>query len=179
MAKSNKKSIPVKALSTAALAGTISVIGATHDADAATGEKPTIQAPDQQVKYGTTWNPYQNVTAHDKEDGDLSSEVYYEAPYFETTNPGDYNVLYGVYDLDDNLTEVNRNVRVLKEGVEPVNPKPTPPQPKQPSETPKDPIPEQPSDNEKPSTEKPANNDEEKPNTDKPCLLYTSPSPRD
>ena len=168
MTKSNKKSIPVKALSTAALLGTISVVGATHHADAATGEKPTIQAPDQQVKYGTTWNPYQNVTAHDKEDGDLTNEVYYEAPYFETTNPGDYNVLYGVYDLDDNETTVNRNVRVLKEGVEPVNPKPTPPQPEQPNETPKDPIPEQPSDNEKPSTEKPANNNEEKPNTDKP-----------
>ena len=175
MAKSNKKSIPVKALSTAALLGTISVVGATHHADAATGEKPTIQAPDQQVKYGTTWNPYQNVTAHDKEDGDLTSEIYYEAPYFETTNPGDYNVRYGVYDFDDNLTEVNRNVRVLKEGVEPVNPKPTPPQPEQPSdvekpdntnpsdkpagneEQPNESTPEQPSDNNPSDVEKPDN----------------------
>ncbi|MCG1718370.1 DUF5011 domain-containing protein [Staphylococcus epidermidis] len=175
MAKSNKKSIPVKALSTAALLGTISVVGATHHADAATGEKPTIQAPNQQVKYGTTWNPYQNVTAHDKEDGDLTSEIYYEAPYFETTNPGDYNVRYGVYDFDDNLTEVNRNVRVLKEGVEPVNPKPTPPQPEQPSdvekpdntnpsdkpagneEQPNESTPEQPSDNNPNDVEKPDN----------------------
>ena len=175
MAKSNKKSIPVKALSTAALLGTISVVGATHHADAATGEKPTIQAPDQQVKYGTTWNPYQNVTAHDKEDGDLTTEVYYEAPYFETTNPGDYNVRYGVYDFDDNLTEVNRNVRVLKEGIEPVNPKPTPPQPEQPSdvekpdntnpsdkpagneEQPNESTPEQPSDNNPSDVEKPDN----------------------
>ena len=175
MAKSNKKSIPVKALSTAALLGTISVVGATHHADAATGEKPTIQAPDQQVKYGTTWNPYQNVTAHDKEDGDLTNEIYYEAPYFETTNPGDYNVRYGVYDFDDNLTEVDRNVRVLKEGVEPVNPKPTPPQPEQPSdvekpdntnpsdkpagneEQPNESTPEQPSDNNPSDVEKPDN----------------------
>ena len=175
MAKSNKKSIPVKALSTAALLGTISVVGATHHADAATGEKPTIQAPDQQVKYGTTWNPYQNVTAHDKEDGDLTNEIYYEAPYFETTNPGDYNVRYGVYDFDDNLTEVNRNVRVLKEGIEPVNPKPTPPQPEQPSdvekpdntnpsdkpagneEQPNESTPEQPSDNNPSDVEKPDN----------------------
>ena len=175
MTKSNKKSIPVKALSTAALLGTISVVGATHHADAATGEKPTIQAPDQQVKYGTTWNPYQNVTAHDKEDGDLTTEVYYEAPYFETTNPGDYNVRYGVYDFDDNLTEVNRNVRVLKEGIEPVNPKPTPPQPEQPSdvekpdntnpsdkpagneEQPNESTPEQPSDNNPSDVEKPDN----------------------
>ncbi|MCI2847738.1 immunoglobulin-like domain-containing protein [Staphylococcus hominis] len=175
MTKSNKKSIPVKALSTAALLGTISVVGATHHADAATGEKPTIQAPDQQVKYGTTWNPYQNVTAHDKEDGDLTNEIYYEAPYFETTNPGDYNVRYGVYDFDDNLTEVDRNVRVLKEGVEPVNPKPTPPQPEQPSdvekpdntnpsdkpagneEQPNESTPEQPSDNNPSDVEKPDN----------------------
>ena len=175
MAKSNKKSIPVKALSTAALLGTISVVGATHHADAATGEKPTIQAPDQQVKYGTTWNPYQNVIAHDKEDGDLTNEIYYEAPYFETTNPGDYNVRYGVYDFDDNLTEVDRNVRVLKEGVEPVNPKPTPPQPEQPSdvekpdntnpsdkpagneEQPNESTPEQPSDNNPSDVEKPDN----------------------
>ncbi|MDS3894691.1 DUF5011 domain-containing protein, partial [Staphylococcus hominis] len=159
MTKSNKKSIPVKALSTAALLGTISVVGATHHADAATGEKPTIQAPDQQVKYGTTWNPYQNVTAHDKEDGDLTNEIYYEAPYFETTNPGDYNVRYGVYDFDDNLTEVDRNVRVLKEGVEPVNPKPTPPQPEQPSDVEKP-------DNTNPS-DKPAGN-EEQPNESTP-----------
>lgn len=175
MTKSNKKSIPVKALSTAALLGTISVVGATHHADAATGEKPTIQAPDQQVKYGTTWNPYQNVIAHDKEDGDLTNEIYYEAPYFETTNPGDYNVRYGVYDFDDNLTEVDRNVRVLKEGVEPVNPKPTPPQPEQPSdvekpdntnpsdkpagneEQPNESTPEQPSDNNPSDVEKPDN----------------------
>ena len=175
MTKSNKKSIPVKALSTAALLGTISVVGVTHHADAATGEKPTIQAPDQQVKYGTTWNPYQNVTAHDKEDGDLTNEIYYEAPYFETTNPGDYNVRYGVYDFDDNLTEVDRNVRVLKEGVEPVNPKPTPSQPEQPSdvekpdntnpsdkpagneEQPNESTPEQPSDNNPSDVEKPDN----------------------
>lgn len=180
MAKSNKKSIPVKALSTAALLGTISVVGATHHADAATGEKPTIQAPDQQVKYGTTWNPYQNVTAHDKEDGDLTSEIYYEAPYFETTNPGDYNVRYGVYDFDDNLTEVNRNVRVLKEGVEPVNPKPTPPQPEQPNETPNDNTPEQPSDNNPNDVEKPDNtnpSDEPTGNEEKPDNTNPSDEP--
>ena len=180
MAKSNKKSIPVKALSTAALLGTISVVGATHHADAATGEKPTIQAPDQQVKYGTTWNPYQNVTAHDKEDGDLTTEVYYEAPYFETTNPGDYNVRYGVYDFDDNLTEVDRNVRVLKEGVEPVNPKPTPPQPEQPNETPNDNTPEQPSDNNPNDVEKPDNtnpSDEPTGNEEKPDNTNPSDEP--
>ena len=203
MTKSNKKSIPVKALSTAALLGTISVVGATHHADAATGEKPTIQAPDQQVKYGTTWNPYQNVTAHDKEDGDLTNEIYYEAPYFETTNPGDYNVRYGVYDFDDNLTEVDRNVRVLKEGVEPVNPKPTPPQPEQPSdvekpdntnpsdkpagneEQPNESTPEQPSDNNPSDVEKPDNTNpsdkpagnEEQPNESTPEQLdNTNPS---
>ena len=126
MTKSNKKSIPVKVLSTAVLLGTMSAVGVSQQADAATGEKPTIKAPDQQVKYGTTWNPYENVTAHDKEDGDLSEEVYYEAPYFETTNPGNYNVRYGVYDLDDNLTEINRNVQVLKRGVEPGGSKPKP-----------------------------------------------------
>ena len=195
MTKSNKKSIPVKALSTAALLGTISVVGATHHADAATGEKPTIQAPDQQVKYGTTWNPYQNVTAHDKEDGDLTNEIYYEAPYFETTNPGDYNVRYGVYDFDDNLTEVDRNVRVLKEGVEPVNPKPTPPQPEQPSdvekpdntnpsdkpagneEQPNESTPEQPSDNNPSDVEKPDNtNPSDKPAGNEEQPNKTTPS---
>jgi hypothetical protein len=170
MTKSNKKSIPVKALSTAVLLGTISAVGVSQQADAATGEKPTIEAPDQQVKYGTTWDPYQNVTAHDKEDGDLSEEVYYEAPYFKTTNPGNYNVRYGVYDLDDNLTEINRNVQVLKDGVEPGGSKPKPSQPEQPKpdkpETPN--TPEQP-DNNKPSNE-PTDNKEQPNNTtpDKP-----------
>ena len=165
MTKSNKKSIPVKVLSTAVLLGTMSAVGVSQQADAATGEKPTIKAPDQQVKYGTTWNPYENVTAHDKEDGDLSEEVYYEAPYFETTNPGNYNVRYGVYDLDDNLTEINRNVQVLKRGVEPGGSKPKPSQPEQPKpnkpETPN--TPEQP-DNTKPS-EEPTDNEKQPDNT--------------
>ena len=115
--KRNQK-LPIKILSSAAVLS-IGVLTYSHthaDAAEAQGAKPTISAPDQEVEYGSKWNPYENVTANDKEDGDLSNEVYYEAPYFETTNPGKYSVKYGVWDSDDNNTETNRNVTVLRQG---------------------------------------------------------------
>ena len=120
--KSIKNNTPLKVLSTAALIGIGTVaVGHGHEAHAATGSAPTIHAPNQQVEYGSKWNPYEGVTANDKEDGDLSKEVYYDAPYFTTTQPGTYHVKYGVWDMDDNNTETNRNVTVLRQGVNPSN----------------------------------------------------------
>lgn len=108
------KKSPIKALSAVSIIGLSTIaLGQYHDAQAATGEKPQIKAPAQQVQYGKKWNPYENVTATDKEDGNLSNEVYYNPPYFTTTQPGTYHVKYGVWDTDDNNTETNRNVTVL------------------------------------------------------------------
>ena len=109
----------VKVLSTTALASMIGIAsaGMSNSADAATGEAPTINAPSNQtVEYGGTWNPYEGVSANDAEDGDLTNEVYYDAPYFNGTTPGDYEVTYGVWDSDDNETTTNSNVRVLNQG---------------------------------------------------------------
>ena len=108
------KKTPIKVLSTISIIGLSTItLGQYHDAQAATGEKPQIKAPEQQVQYGKKWNPYENVTATDKEDGNLNNEVYYDPPYFTTTQPGTYHVKYGVWDTDDNNTETNRNVTVL------------------------------------------------------------------
>jgi len=113
------KKLPLKVLSTATVIGLSTItLGQGYDAHADTGAKPTITAPSQQVQYGKKWDPYENVKATDKEDGDLSKEVYYEPPYFTTTQPGTYHVKYGVWDTDDNNTETNRKVTVLEQGAQ-------------------------------------------------------------
>ena len=106
-----------KFLSTAAFLGFVTTLGVTHQADASTGENPVINVPShQQLEYGSEWSPYKNVTAYDKEDGDLSNAVYYEAPLFSTSEPGTYSVDYYVWDTDDNIGSATSQLEVLKQG---------------------------------------------------------------
>ena len=106
-----------KFLSTAAFLGFVTTLGVTHQADASTGESPVVNVPShQQLEYGSEWSPYKNVTAYDKEDGDLSNAVYYEAPLFSTTEPGTYSVDYYVWDTDDNIGSASSQLEVLKQG---------------------------------------------------------------
>lgn len=127
----NKKvSNVTKVLSTTALLGTIGVAASHHDADAATGNAPEISAQDQTVQYGGKWDPYKGVKATDKEDGNLTEDVYYDAPYFTGKTPGSYDVTYGVWDSDDNNTETKSKVTVLNQGEKPNEPS----KPEQPSD---------------------------------------------
>ena len=72
------KKTPIKVLSTISIIGLSTItLGQYHDAQAATGEKPQIKAPEQQVQYGKKWNPYENVTATDK----LMKRTYIVSPF--------------------------------------------------------------------------------------------------
>ena len=94
------KKTPIKVLSTISIIGLSTItLGQYHDAQAATGEKPQIKAPAQQVQYGKKWNPYENVTATDKEDGDLTHKIKVDGQV-DTSKAGKYEVKYIVTDSD-------------------------------------------------------------------------------
>ena len=66
-------------------------------------EKPIITANDREVSLNADINYMQDVSAKDKEDGDLTSKITYEG-VVDTTKIGTYTVTYKVTDLDQQTT---------------------------------------------------------------------------
>ncbi|MBC1490771.1 DUF5011 domain-containing protein [Listeria booriae] len=66
-------------------------------------EKPAIQAEDQTIKKGTKFDPIADVTATDKEDGDLTKTIEVIRNTVDTTKEGTYQVSYEVIDSDGNI----------------------------------------------------------------------------
>ncbi|MBC1553207.1 DUF5011 domain-containing protein [Listeria booriae] len=66
-------------------------------------EKPAIQAEDQTIKKGTKFDPIADVTATDKEDGDLTKTIEVLRNTVDTTKEGTYQVSYEVIDSDGNI----------------------------------------------------------------------------
>lgn len=58
---------------------------------------PVITATDKTIDQGSKFNPLAGVTATDKEDGDLTSNVTYDG-FVNTNAPGDYRITYQVKD---------------------------------------------------------------------------------
>ncbi|MBC6309403.1 DUF5011 domain-containing protein, partial [Listeria sp. FSL L7-1582] len=75
-------------------------------------DKPVINAANQTVTAGDTFNPYTNVTATDAEDGDLTSKVKVLSSNVNTEVPGTYSVVYSVTDSDSNTTTKTITVTV-------------------------------------------------------------------
>ncbi|WP_208611156.1 MULTISPECIES: immunoglobulin-like domain-containing protein [Listeria] len=67
-----------------------------------TNDKPVINANDQTLKVGDTFDPIAGVTATDTEDGDLTSAIEVTANNVDTTKAGTYQVTYKVTDSDGN-----------------------------------------------------------------------------
>lgn len=61
---------------------------------------PTINASDKTLKVGETFDPRKDVTATDKEDGDLTSAIEILENTVDTSKAGDYQVTYKVTDKD-------------------------------------------------------------------------------
>ncbi|MDB8803189.1 DUF5011 domain-containing protein [Romboutsia sp. 1001216sp1] len=78
------------------------------------GEKPVINAPDITLEKGQAFNQMENITATDKEDGDISKNIKVIANNVDVNIPGNYIVEYSVKDRDDNISKHTRNV-VIKE----------------------------------------------------------------
>ncbi|MBC1565235.1 LPXTG cell wall anchor domain-containing protein [Listeria booriae] len=75
-------------------------------------DAPTIEATDHTLKKGTTFDPMSEVSAADKEDGDLTKEIKITANDVDTSQEGTYHVTYSVTDSDENTTTKEITVTV-------------------------------------------------------------------
>ncbi|RGC08456.1 DUF5011 domain-containing protein, partial [[Clostridium] innocuum] len=63
-------------------------------------EVPTIQAEDKTLTVGDTFDPKKDVTATDKEDGDLTAKIEIAKNTVDMTKAGTYEVTYKVTDSE-------------------------------------------------------------------------------
>ncbi|MBC2159783.1 DUF5011 domain-containing protein [Listeria booriae] len=103
--------------------GTYSVTYEVTDTDGNTAQKtvtvtvtsndmPTITASDKTLKRGTEYDPMVEVSASDKEDGDITQEVKIIENTVDTSQEGTYSVTYEVTDSDGNTTQKTISVVV-------------------------------------------------------------------
>ncbi|EUJ45557.1 immunoglobulin-like domain-containing protein [Listeria riparia] len=74
---------------------------------------PTIEASDQTLKKGATFNPLTGVSATDIEDGNLTTSVKITENDVDTTKEGVYHVTYSVTDSDGNVVTKRITVTVI------------------------------------------------------------------
>ncbi|MBC2056014.1 DUF5011 domain-containing protein, partial [Listeria booriae] len=67
-------------------------------------ELPVITATDHTIKKGSNFDPMSEVSATDKEDGDLTNAIKITANNVNTNKEGIYQITYSVTDSDDNTT---------------------------------------------------------------------------
>ncbi|MBC2319651.1 immunoglobulin-like domain-containing protein [Listeria booriae] len=89
---------------------TITVTVTSNDA-------PTITATDHTLKKGDTFNPLADVSATDKEDGDLTKSIQITANDVNTSKEGEYHVTYSVTDSDNHQTTKTVTVTVTSNDV--------------------------------------------------------------
>ncbi len=82
-------------------------------------DKPTIVAKDQELNVGDTFDPLEGVTAADKQDGDLTSNVQVVANDVDTTQAGTYHVTYVVEDSAGGQTEKTVTIHVKEKNTAP------------------------------------------------------------
>ncbi|MBC2285721.1 LPXTG cell wall anchor domain-containing protein [Listeria booriae] len=75
-------------------------------------DAPTIEATDHTLKKGTTFDPMSEVSAADKEDGNVTKDIKITANDVDTNQEGTYHVTYSVTDSDDNTTTKQITVTV-------------------------------------------------------------------
>ncbi|MBC1475952.1 DUF5011 domain-containing protein, partial [Listeria grandensis] len=73
---------------------------------------PVIYANDRTITAGTSFDPLENVTASDIEDGDLTSDIQIISNDVNTKKEGVYSVTYAVTDSDNNTTKKTITVNV-------------------------------------------------------------------
>lgn len=61
---------------------------------------PTIQAVDRELAFGEAFDPLENVTASDQEDGDISASIQVTHNDVDSTKAGGYHVTYEVTDSE-------------------------------------------------------------------------------
>ncbi|MBC1227037.1 LPXTG cell wall anchor domain-containing protein [Listeria booriae] len=75
-------------------------------------DAPTIEATDHTLKKGSKFDPMSEVSAADKEDGDVTKDIKITANDVDTSQEGTYHVIYSVTDSDENTTTKEITVTV-------------------------------------------------------------------
>ena len=78
---------------------------------------PTINANDKTLTVGDEFDPYQDVTAMDEEDGNLTSNIEILNNTVDTSKAGTYEVTYKVTDSKGASTIKTIKVNVIEEGI--------------------------------------------------------------
>ncbi len=78
--------------------------------------KPVIEAKDLELKLGEKFDPLKDVTASDKEDGDLTSKIEVVENTVDINKAWNYKVTYSVSNSDGNKITKTINVKVLEKG---------------------------------------------------------------
>ena len=117
----NKVVVPAKAsyvlVDTKSYNGSIEEDEPSVDVKPETNEKPVINAKDLVLNVGDKFDALKDVTASDKEDGDLTSKVEVVENTVNTQKVGDYKVTYKVTDSDNNETTLTIKVSVKAKGL--------------------------------------------------------------
>ena len=77
-------------------------------------EVPVINGNDQTIHLGESFDPMKNVTAQDKEDGDLTEDIQVIENTVNTKVPGIYHVTYKVIDSDGASSTKTVKITVLE-----------------------------------------------------------------
>lgn len=85
-------------------------------------EVPTINAEDKTITVGDTFDPLKDVTASDKEDGDLTSKIEVINNTVKTDKAGTYEVTYQVTDKDGATATKTIKIIVKNKEVKPTDP---------------------------------------------------------
>ena len=84
----------------------------------AVNNKPVINASNQVIVVGRTFDPMAGVSANDVEDGDLTSSIQITKNTVDTGKAGNYVVVYSVKDSSNNIVEKQINVEVIATPIE-------------------------------------------------------------
>ena len=82
---------------------------------------PVIHAENKVIEKGTPFNPLEGVTAHDEEDGDLTSKIVVKSNTVNTSVPGKYFITYSVEDSHRGIATKDIEV-VVKESIHEITP---------------------------------------------------------
>lgn len=82
-------------------------------------DMPTIVANDQELFVGDDFQPLEDVSASDKQDGDLTSSVQVQANDVDTTQAGTYHVTYVVEDSAGGKIEKTVTIQVKEKNTAP------------------------------------------------------------
>ncbi|MBB6453735.1 LPXTG-motif cell wall-anchored protein [Salirhabdus euzebyi] len=74
---------------------------------------PVINADNKTIVVWDYFDPKDDVTASDKEDGELTDQIQVVKNEVDVSKPGEYEVTYSVLDSDDNQTEKTITITVI------------------------------------------------------------------